>query len=78
MNNPMQDDISAGREWHDRLQDEGTWQRVKGKIRAEWGDLTDQEVEQARGNFEQFAGRIIETTGETAERIQDKLSEWAS
>ncbi|HEX5696362.1 MAG TPA: CsbD family protein [Acidimicrobiia bacterium] len=64
--------------WHERLQDEGTWDRVKGKIREQWGDLTDDEVEQARGNFEQFSGRVKQVTGDTAENIQRKFEEWTS
>lgn len=71
-------EIQTEREWHDRLQDEGTWQRVKGKIREEWGDLTDDEIEQARGNFEQFSGRVKQTSGQTAEKIEQKFQKWAS
>ncbi len=78
MSNAMESNVQPVREWYERLQDEGTWEIVKGKIRAEWGDLTDQEIEQARGNLEQFTGRVKELTGETAERIQQKISEWAS
>lgn len=66
------------RDWSERLRDEGTWQRVKGNIRAEWGDLTDQEVEQARGNWEKFLGAIKEKTGETADAIERKFEEWAA
>ena len=61
-----------------KLQVEGTWDQVKGKIREEWGDLTDDEVEQARGNFEQFVGTVKEKTGETADAIRDKLQRWAA
>jgi uncharacterized protein YjbJ (UPF0337 family) len=71
-------ELQTGRDWEDRLQDEGTWQRVKGKMRETWGDLTDDDMEQARGNFEQFAGRVKEKTGETAEDIQRKFAEWTS
>jgi len=71
-------EIQTERAWHDRLQDEGTWDRLRGKIREQWGDLTDDEVDQARGNFEQFAGRVKQTTGETAETIQEKFREWTS
>jgi uncharacterized protein YjbJ (UPF0337 family) len=71
-------EMQTGRDWEDRLQDEGAWQRVKGKIRETWGDLTDDEMEQARGNFDQFAGRVKEKTGETAEDIQRKFREWTS
>ena len=61
-----------------KLQVEGTWDQVKGKIREEWGDLTDDEVEQARGNFEQFVGTVKEKTGETADAIRDKIRRWAA
>jgi len=71
-------ELQTGTDWQDRLQDEGTWQRVKGKMREEWGHLTDDEMEQLRGNFEQFSGRVKEVTGETAEDIQRKIKEWAS
>lgn len=65
-------------DWNERLQDEGTWDRVKGNIRTEWGDLTDQETQQARGNWEQFVGTVKEKTGETAETIERKFKEWTS
>jgi uncharacterized protein YjbJ (UPF0337 family) len=70
--------IQTDRQWHERLRDEGTWERVKGKIRAEWGDLTDQEIEQARGNFEQFVGRVKQATGESAEAIKHRFQDWTS
>jgi len=71
-------ELQTGRDWEDRLQDEGTWDRIKGKIRETWGDLTDDDMEQARGNFEQFTGRVKEKTGESAEEIQRKFREWTS
>jgi uncharacterized protein YjbJ (UPF0337 family) len=71
-------ELQTGRDWEDRLQDEGTWDRIKGKIRETWGDLTDDDVDQARGNFEQFTGRVKEKTGESAEEIQRKFREWTS
>lgn len=61
-----------------RLQDEGAWQKVKGKVREEWGDLTDQEVDEARGNWDQFVGAVKQKTGETAEAIERKFDEWTS
>ena len=61
-----------------RLQDEGRWEQFKGKAREEWGDLTDQELEQARGNWEQFVGTVKEKTGETGEAIERKYKEWTS
>jgi uncharacterized protein YjbJ (UPF0337 family) len=59
-----------------RLQDEGTWQRFRGKAHEQWGDLTDQELDSARGNWDQFVGTVKEKTGETVDAIQDKFNEW--
>lgn len=61
-----------------RLQQEGTWDQFKGKAREQWGDLTDQELEQARGNWDQFIGTVKEKTGETAETIECKVDDWTS
>ena len=61
-----------------RLQNEGKWQQFKGKAREEWGELTDQELEEARGNWDQFVGTVKEKTGETAENIERKYEEWTS
>lgn len=61
-----------------RLQNDGTWQKARGKAREEWGELTDQELEEARGNWDQFVGAVKEKTGETAENIERKFEEWTS
>ncbi len=63
-------------DWKDRLQDDGTWQKTVGKIREEWAEVTDQELEEARGNWEQLVGTIKQKTGETAETIEAKFAEW--
>jgi uncharacterized protein YjbJ (UPF0337 family) len=65
-------------DFDNELQAEGTWDKVKGKIREEWGDLTDDEVAQARGNMEQFVGTVKQKTGETADAIREKVRSWAA
>lgn len=55
------------------LKQEGWIDRAKGRIRSTWGSLTDDDVEQAKGNVEKLIGRIKEKTGETAEDIRSKL-----
>ena len=61
--------------WHERLQDEGTWDRVKGKIREQWGDLTDDEIDQTEGKWDRLVGTIKEKTGEAREAIEEKLGQ---
>ena len=39
---------------------EGNWKQFKGKVKEEWGDLTDNEITEAEGNREKLEGRIQE------------------
>lgn len=41
----------------------GNWSQMTGEIKAKWGDLTDDEIEQAAGEREQFVGLIQEKYG---------------
>jgi len=49
---------------------EGNWKQAKGQLREQWGDLTDDELEQARGRREDLVGKIQEKYGETKEDIE--------
>ena len=49
----------------DRDRIEGKWTEIKGRLREAYGDMTDDELEQARGNREQIEGLIQQKTGET-------------
>jgi uncharacterized protein YjbJ (UPF0337 family) len=60
-------------DWKDRWQDEGFWQKMKGRVRETWGELTDDEIDQAKGNLAQLVGTIKMKTGETAERVEERL-----
>jgi uncharacterized protein YjbJ (UPF0337 family) len=55
------------------LKTEGRFDRVKGRARSIWGDLTDDDFDKARGDTENLIGRIKERTGETADDIRRKL-----
>lgn len=54
----------------------GNWTEFKGKLRERYGELTDDEVEQAKGDEEQLAGLIQQkygTSKEDAKRELDNL-----
>jgi uncharacterized protein YjbJ (UPF0337 family) len=57
------------------LKTEGRFDRAKGRARSIWGDLTDDDIDKARGNVENLIGRIKEKTGETSEEIRRKLGD---
>lgn len=50
---------------------EGNWKQATGKIRQQWGKLTDDDVEQIAGKRDELVGRIQKRYGcarEDAER----------
>jgi uncharacterized protein YjbJ (UPF0337 family) len=57
------------------LKTEGRIDRIRGRVRQMWGDVTDDDIDQARGNTENLVGRIKEKTGETAEDIRGRLQQ---
>jgi uncharacterized protein YjbJ (UPF0337 family) len=65
-------------DWTLRLKDDGDWQRFKGSVRERWGELTDDEIEEARGNLDQLVGAIKSKSGESAGLIKDVLSRLAA
>ena len=60
-----------------RMRLEGHWQEAKGRIRSVWGDLTDDELDEARGAWEQLVGTIRRKTGESIEKVESTLDEIA-
>lgn len=56
---------------------EGRWKEIRGQLHERWGQLTNDELDQAHGNVEQLVGTIQRKTGESRERIQDFLEQLA-
>lgn len=55
---------------------EGNWKRFKGYLREQWGHLTDDEIDEHRGELEQLEGKIQARTGETKDEIRAKFREF--
>jgi len=53
---------------------QGNWNELKGRVRSKWGQLTDDALEQTKGNMEALVGTIQRATGEAKEKIQDYLN----
>jgi uncharacterized protein YjbJ (UPF0337 family) len=54
---------------------EGRWEQLTGKAKRLWGDLTDNDVIQAQGDYERLVGKIKERTGQTQEEIENLLDD---
>ncbi len=57
-----------------RDQLEGKWIQVKGKVKEEWGKLTDDDLDQIAGKGEQLAGKLQEKYGLAREEADKQVS----
>jgi uncharacterized protein YjbJ (UPF0337 family) len=62
----------------DRFQMIGQLNQLKGKIKEQWGELTDDDILQAQGNIDQLIGKIQEKYGGTREEIRKQIEEMRS
>ncbi len=53
----------------------GNWLVFKGKVKEQWGKLTDDELEIAEGKVDQLAGKIAARYGMAKEEAYRKLDE---
>lgn len=51
----------------------GKWQQVRGKMKEEWGKLTDDDLKMAEGKFDKLSGLIRERYGYTKEKAEADL-----
>ena len=54
----------------------GNWLQFKGKVKEQWGKLTDDELTEIAGNRDKMAGKLQERYGWTKEEADDKLNEF--
>lgn len=57
-------------------QAKGNWKQIKGKIREQWGELTDDELDIINGRREQLAGSIQKRYGITREEAERQIDEF--
>lgn len=54
----------------------GNWKQFKGKMKEQWGKLTDDDFDVAEGKRDQLAGRIQERYGVNKEEADKQLDDW--
>jgi uncharacterized protein YjbJ (UPF0337 family) len=54
----------------------GQWMQLKGKIREQWGKLTDDDVDQIQGRSEQLIGQLQNRYGIAREEAQRQFDAW--
>ena len=51
----------------------GNWKQFKGKVKETWGELTDDDLAQVEGNYEQLVGKIQAKYGYSRERAEGEV-----
>ena len=52
-----------------KLQFKGEWHELKGKVRQKFADLTDNDVDYAEGQEEEFLGHLQKKLGKSQDEI---------
>ncbi len=47
----------------------GRWNQLKGKVKQQWADLTDDDLLYIEGKEDELLGRLQEKTGKTKEEL---------
>ncbi len=56
----------------DKLEWQGKWNEVKGKVKQAYGDLTDDDLKHEEGKDDELLGRLQQKTG----KGRDELVDW--
>jgi uncharacterized protein YjbJ (UPF0337 family) len=54
----------------------GQWMQLKGKIREQWGKLTDDDLDQIQGRSEQLIGRLQSRYAIARDEAQRQVDAW--
>lgn len=58
----------------DRIQ--GNWKQLKGKVKQQWGKLTDDDLDEIEGNYEILSGRLQAAYGISKDEAEKKIDSW--
>ena len=57
---------------------EGNWKEMKGKVKEQWGRLTDDDLDVVAGKRDQLEGRIQDRYGYEKDRVRKEVDDWYS
>lgn len=57
---------------------EGQWKQFRGKVREQWGKLTDDDLDVIAGKRDQLAGMIQKKYGLAKDEAERQVDEFAS
>jgi uncharacterized protein YjbJ (UPF0337 family) len=55
---------------------EGNWKQMKGKVKEQWGKLTDDDLDVINGRRDQLEGKIQERYGYAKDQVRKDIDDW--
>ncbi len=55
----------------------GEWRQLRGRVRKEWGKLTNADIAEIKGDSEVLLGRLQERYGHTREEVEREFEDWS-
>lgn len=55
---------------------EGKWKQLKGRIQEQWGELTNDEVDQIQGKKDVLVGKLQEKYGYTRDEAEREVNDF--
>jgi uncharacterized protein YjbJ (UPF0337 family) len=55
---------------------EGKWKELRGNVKAWWGQLTDSDLDQIQGRYEQLIGKLQERYGYTRQEAESEIQKF--
>ena len=56
---------------------EGDWKQFAGKVKEQWGKLTDDDLAVIKGKRDQLEGKIQERYGYAKDRVKKEVDDWS-
>jgi len=54
----------------------GNWKQTKGKVKEQWGKLTDDDLDVIGGRRDQLEGKIQERYGHAKDQVRRDVDDW--
>lgn len=54
----------------------GNWQQLKGHVQREWGEFTDDEIDQIEGRRDVLMGKVRERYGVSDTEAERQVNAW--
>ena len=52
---------------------QGKWKEIKGKLKQQWGDLTDDEISKMKGSYDELSGILQKKYGYDRDRTEKEI-----